>query len=131
MQFGLKFKYWAGKVSRYLLLLLFLGYYSSITQFSHCHIVNGITIVHSHPYKSGNGSGSNGPEHTDKELKIIQLLSDFSTTAVAITFVALAYRFLLREIHVSWTADGYRLASGHCTYSLRAPPFEMPFLVLR
>lgn len=125
MLFGEKLKYWVRKVFRYSLLILFVSYYISITQFTHCHIINGITIVHSHPYKSGKGSNSNGMQHTEKELQVIQFLSEFFTTAVGVTFAALIFRYLLREIPVNPAIEGYSLVSGYCTYSLRAPPYEM------
>ena len=36
------------KLIHLFLLALFLSYYGSITFFSHYHVVNGVTIVHSH-----------------------------------------------------------------------------------
>ncbi len=123
MRFGLKFKYWASKTFRYLLLFLFIGYYGSITLFFHSHIINGVTIVHSHPFNSDNGKDSTNLPHSEKQLLLIQLLSVFFTTAVSITFGALIFRFLLCEIQVEPTTGGYSLLSSYCTYSLRAPPF--------
>ncbi len=35
---------------RFMLLILFVSYYSAITLFYHAHLVNGQIIVHSHPY---------------------------------------------------------------------------------
>ena len=123
MHFGSKHTIWIGKSLSILLLMLFLGYYSSITFFTHTHIVNGVTIVHSHPYKSGQKSGTSNSEHSGKELQIIQLLSDFYTTAVSLSFAVILLRALLYKILVKSTEDGYTGSCGYCTYSLRAPPF--------
>jgi hypothetical protein len=120
---GLKIKYWVGKSLEFLLLLLFLGYYGSITLFPHSHIVNGVTIVHSHPYNPVKGSGSSNPEHTGKELMLIQLLSELFVTAVTISFATLILSFFLFKIEVISTADGYAEPGGYRNYSLRAPPF--------
>lgn len=35
---------------KFLLLILFVSYYSGITLFYHAHMVNGVIIVHSHPF---------------------------------------------------------------------------------
>lgn len=34
-----------------LLLLVFIGYYSSLNLFYHAHLINGQVVYHSHPYK--------------------------------------------------------------------------------
>jgi|WetSurMetagenome_2_1015567.scaffolds.fasta_scaffold201640_2 hypothetical protein len=122
--FGSEFKYFIGKSFRFLLLILFLGYYSSITFFTHSHIINGVTIVHSHPFNSDRGGHPSNSPHSEKQLFVIQLLSEFFTTAVAISIAALVLRSLLNEIPVKSTEDGYAEAGCYCTYSLRAPPFE-------
>jgi len=125
MYLGLKIKYWCGKSLGFLLLMLFLGYYGSITLFPHSHIVNGVTIVHSHPYNTDNGSSSSGLPHTGKELIIIQLLSDLIITALVVVFVLLIVRLLLLDFTVRLTTNGYAEPGGYCNYSLRAPPSEM------
>ncbi len=33
--------------------VLFISYMAGITLFTHSHVVNGVTIVHSHPFKKG------------------------------------------------------------------------------
>ena len=32
---------------------MFISYMAGITLFTHSHVVNGVTIVHSHPFKKG------------------------------------------------------------------------------
>jgi len=129
--FGSKLKYFMGKSLSVLLLILFLGYYSSITFFTHSHIINGVTIVHSHPFNSDKGGDSSGSPHSGKELQIIQLLSDFFTTAVSLSFAVILLRSLLYKIPIKSTEDGFIGSCGYCTYSLRAPPFEFIHSVLK
>lgn len=125
MHLGSKHTNWIGRSLSVVLLILFLGYYSSITFFTHTHIINGVTIVHSHPYKSGPKSGTSNSQHSDKELQIIQLLSDFFTTAVSLSFAVILLLALLYKIPINSKVDGYIGSGGYCTYLLRAPPFEI------
>jgi len=120
--FGSTFKNFIGKSSRYLLLFLFLGYYSSITFFTHSHIINGVTIVHSHPFNTDNGSNKSNPPHNGKELLIIQLLSEFTTTVFAAFFTFFTLRVLLYRIPIFSTKSGFAEPGGYCTFPLRAPP---------
>jgi hypothetical protein len=122
---------WIDKSFRYLLLILYLGYYSSITLFPHAHIINGVTIVHSHPFNSDNGRSASNSPHNGKELQLINLLSEFFTTALSISIAALILRALLYEIPVNFTEDWYAGSVDYCTCSLRAPPIEMPHPVLK
>ena len=110
-----------GKTVNILLLTLFLGYYSSITFFTHSHIVNGVTIVHSHPYKSTGSSDQSGNAHSDKELLVIQFLSEYFTTAAVILFSAMIFRSLLYKILVHSAESGF-LNISYLSYTLRAPP---------
>ena len=59
--------------SAFFLLLVFLCYYSSIRFFSHVHIVNGNSIVHSH------FGGSSEHDHSDSEYTLIDILSEFQS----------------------------------------------------
>ncbi len=122
MNFYSKNTFRTGKTIGILLLMLFLGYYGSITFFTHVHIVDGVAIVHSHPYKSLNGNNRTDNKHTNKELQVIQFLSDFFTTWDTILFSALILRLLLCSIPTKVTEEGYFDSHGFCTYSLRAPP---------
>jgi len=71
MHFGSKHTNWIGNSYRCLLLFLFLGYYSSITFFTHSHIINGVTIVHSHPFNSDKKGDTSTSPHKGKELVVI------------------------------------------------------------
>ena len=61
------------KFQALVLLLLFVCYYSGISLFSHVHIVNGSSIVHSHL-----GSEA-GHEHSDSQYAVIDFLSQFQS----------------------------------------------------
>ena len=50
-------------VCKVLLLLMFLGYYSSLTLFYHPHQINGQIVYHSHPYKKQSPTKT-GEKHT-------------------------------------------------------------------
>lgn len=56
-----------------LLLLLFAAYQTGITAFTHAHYVNGVMIVHSHPFKDGHH------HHTKSQLVVITQLSSYHT----------------------------------------------------
>lgn len=59
-------------------LIVFLGYYCCITLLMHTHVINGVTITHSHPYK---GSPDNpAHEHTTSEIQLISILSQINCT---------------------------------------------------
>lgn len=49
---------------RFLLITLFIGYYSSITLFFHTHMVNGVVIVHSHPFNNSNNNQNPFQSHS-------------------------------------------------------------------
>lgn len=66
------------KYMKWLLPVLFIAYYSSITLFMHAHIENGTTIVHSHPF----GKKSGGVCHHHASLSEIQLFHILSTISV-------------------------------------------------
>jgi len=105
-----------------ILLMLLIGYYGSITLFPHSHRINGISIVHSHPYKSGSGTESQSPLHSTKELQIIQLLTFLFTSVIFLSHVTPLIRIVVYEIPVLTSDTGYAQTSGSFNYSLRAPP---------
>ena len=52
---------------KYFLPLLFLAYWGGVTLFTHSHVVNGVIIVHSHPFKTGH-------QHTESQAETIFFL---------------------------------------------------------
>jgi hypothetical protein len=59
---------------RFLLLILFMGYYSSITLFYHAHLVNGEIIVHSHPFSKTKQGPFQPHSHSSAAYVLIQHL---------------------------------------------------------
>lgn len=57
------------------LLVLFVAYQASITAFTHVHYVNGVIIVHSHPFHGKH-------IHSKTELVVIGRLSTFHSPEV-------------------------------------------------
>ena len=122
MDFYSKNTKWKVKMVVILLLINFLGYYGSIAFFSHVHVVDGVTIVHSHPYKPVNKNNLPDNPHSNKELKVIQFLSDFFTTGAIVVFSALVHRLLLTLLPTLATEGDFIRFTGNFTHSLRAPP---------
>ena len=56
------------------LLLLFATYYVQVNFFVHSHIVNGVTVVHSHMHRSTHHDTDTGG-HSETELTIISSLN--------------------------------------------------------
>lgn len=61
---------------KHFMAILFIAYACSVSFFYHVHIVDGVTIVHSHPYSS-DADGNPGHEHTTSQLQLISVLSSF------------------------------------------------------
>lgn len=104
-------------IMKWFLPVLFISYMVGITLFTHSHVVNGVTIVHSHPFRKGAEHS-----HTTVEFQLIHLLTHVQTTDSGIlpifaSFIALLLCTLL------WRPQ--RIACfAPCTgvVSLRAPP---------
>ena len=73
------------KYLRILLPALFIAYLGCIIAFTHVHIVNGVTIVHSHPFHKTD-DGRPDHEHGYAEFQLLHQLSVLQITGAA--FVA-------------------------------------------
>lgn len=71
---------------RWFLPVLFISYMAGITLFTHSHVVNGVTIVHSHPFKKDSPHS-----HTTVEFQLIHLLNHVVTTGAGIFFLSLQF----------------------------------------
>ncbi|WP_370453470.1 hypothetical protein [Parabacteroides sp. AM08-6] len=63
---------------KWLLPMLFIAYYSSISVFMHVHVEHGTTIVHAHPFKKA----PDGSSHHHASLSEIQLFHLLTTVHV-------------------------------------------------
>lgn len=107
-------------IMRFFLPVLFLTYLVAVTSFTHTHMVNGVTIVHSHPYDKHAKH-----HHTAVEFQLIHLLSIFESDGAG------GFNFLSVFIPIFFFAllvAGYYYninAPYHGIISLRAPPVTL------
>ena len=106
------------KYLRIALPLLFISYLGCLIAFTHVHIVNGVTIVHSHPYQK-NDDGTPKKEHNYAEFQLLHQLSTTQISGAAFAQVLIAAFCVVstRPIY----PDHLRPVLGKV--SLRAPPF--------
>ena len=98
------------------LLLLFSCYYSSISMFSHAHIVNGTSVQHSH---LGGGASH---EHSDSQYALIEILSNFQAESAPVFQQAVAHLYLSEsDICTEYLAPSH-LSDVSSVHSLRGPP---------
>ncbi len=102
-----------------ILLLIFTTYYVNITFFAHSHILNGVTIVHSHFHDKAHAQKGT---HSESELTLISALSDFQSLTAISFFVLPAGLFLLTEV-VRIFSERVIASNPVACISLRAPPF--------
>lgn len=102
-------------IMKYILPLLFIAYLGGITLFTHSHVVNGVIIVHSHPFKGQH-------EHTEVQLETIFNLASFvSSSFPPLPVAATVFLVLLCVLSIPATEciKCVKLRGGIC---LRAPP---------
>ena len=101
---------------RYVLPLLFLMYWGGITLFAHSHVVNGVIMVHSHPFKADH-------QHTQAEAETIFYLGHYAASslpepgpAVRCFFFLLGVLAVPRTVSLSLpqAGDGVRLRAPPC-----------------
>jgi len=112
-----KVKRWILHRMRYFLPILFVSYLASLTLFSHVHVVNGVTIVHSHPYKKGTPH-----QHSLFELIHIQLLSQLTTDGADVALALALFVPSLLCLLSGNRPQAHRLTPYHGVATLRAPP---------
>jgi hypothetical protein len=108
------------KIISLFLLTLFVGYYGSVTLFFHTHVINGVTIVHSHIHAEKHHDTQNGG-HTQQSITLIAQISHFC-------YVDFSGECVLKPLQVckdtACTVPAMQwVASIHLqNLSLRAPP---------
>lgn len=110
------------KYLKIVLPVLFIAYLGCLIAFTHVHIVNGVTIVHSHPYHRSEGKPVNH-EHTFAAFQLLHQLSVVQITGAA--FSAILLNALHVDVHILLFAPVYpdHLIPVLGKLSLRAPPF--------
>jgi hypothetical protein len=89
-----------------------------ITFFQHSHIINGVTIVHSHFH---NDTHTQSGSHGVNELTMISTLSDFQSFQAGLFYIAIGLFVLLGMVGGVIVADRICLRLAF-HFSLRAPP---------
>lgn len=109
-------------VFRFLLLLLFVGYYSSVTLFYHAHLVNGVVVVHSHPVKKSQNSGPyQSHTHNKSAYELIHQLNKTLWENTPEMPSLSGQVVLLNEYSINYTCSF--VISSTCAFAqLRAPP---------
>lgn len=103
-------------------LMIFVCYAGSVSFFFHSHIINGVTIVHSHPYKADE-KGNPTHTHTVSEIQLIRNLSSWYSIGkitVTFTFKALQPYYITETVY---RAESIITGFANYFYLLRAPPF--------
>lgn len=112
-------KYSARKIVSYLLLILFLQYFGSVTLFMHSHEYKGAQITHSHPF---GGSTSKPNQHTENEFMLIQILSDFLITFSIIFIFVEVQKIFHKVIFTKKIKVSLPKLIIICFNGLRSPP---------
>lgn len=100
---------------RFFFPILFILHLGGITLFNHSHVVNGVVIVHSHPY-----SGEHN--HTEKAIETIFFLSEIvSLDGLQSAGIDLPRVFMTGEMIFPVLPEIVRTVM-HEVLSLRAPP---------
>jgi hypothetical protein len=105
-----------------ILLVMFIGHYSSITLFYHTHTVDGVTYCHSHLYWLGKTSVPvQLPQHSEEQQKLIQDYNHITWNSDA--EIPLVEKPLLKLIEVILTPATISISLAGMLFSpLRAPP---------
>ena len=101
--------------SALILLLIFGCYYSGISLFSHTHIVQGSSVVHSH---LGGGTEHN---HSDSQYAVIDILSNFQSECAVEFSCSPTPFFQLSESYAGYEVPSF-LNEVSPVHTLRGPP---------
>ncbi len=109
------------KYLRIALPALFIAYLGCLIAFTHVHIVNGVTIVHSHPYHKTD-DGRPDHEHGYAEFQLLHQLSTIQISGAAfVSLLLAAFLTVLFRLSCNPVYPDY-LVSIQGEPSLRAPP---------
>jgi hypothetical protein len=87
-------KKYTNKIKGSLLLALFLFFFASTIFFNHTHIIDGVTIVHSHPYRH-TGNGLPHHNHSTNGFILINFLASFTAIApIILASVLLLFHYI-------------------------------------
>lgn len=101
-----------------ILMMIFVVYYANICFFYHSHIINGITIVHSHIHSQAHAQTD---AHSSSELTLISVLSSFQTLQAGLCFAGLGVFLFLQARIRPFRKEGMIRKPVACI-ATRAPP---------
>lgn len=99
------------------LLWLFISYTAGITLFYHSHVINGVTIVHSHPFNKDSGH-----THTSIELDIIHQLNHFVSSSPTLPAFSMLFISLFAVLLVAVPTLTNYTTPYFGIYARRGPP---------
>jgi len=101
-------------------IVLFAVYYADITFFEHTHIINGVTVVHSHFYNNNHQKTPSGG-HTTTEITFFAVNSLFQTFQDVLSPVDMTLFLVLCSVFFIPVHTNYSQGFQHFSL-LRAPP---------
>lgn len=117
----LKVKRVLNEISRFFLLILFTGYIGVISFYTHVHVVDGVTIVHSHPFKKA-VPGQPLHSHSPAGFQLIHSVSSFSSTSDVVFQVHFGTYAKAVSAELKKALEFVFLEALPGTLFLRAPP---------
>lgn len=105
---------------RLLLPGLFILYLGSIISFTHVHIINGVTIVHSHLYP--NNADGTQQEHTGTELQLLHQLSTIQQIGSCLADCTVDPCYTFETTLNNQLVFYFHVSKQNKTVQLRAPP---------
>lgn len=104
-------------------LLLLIMYYANISLFCHTHIVNGVTLVHSHFHNRQHHNSDDGGHTVTVITFIVALTESFILTGAGILVLLAILRRAEKILRSGLTIYITKLYYHY--FSLRAPPTKM------
>lgn len=104
--------------------ILFIGYLACIISFTHVHIVNGVTIVHSHPYNKQTNPPSDH-QHTGQQLQLYQQFSSIQAEGDIYCSIQLTPTNVNETILLFPSVNNMFILSPTDAFNLRAPPSNL------
>lgn len=104
--------------------ILFIGYLACIISFTHVHIVNGVTIVHSHPYNKQTNPPSDH-QHTGQQLQLYQQFSSIQAEGDIYCSIQLTPTYVNETILLFPSVNNMFILSTTDAFNLRAPPSNL------
>lgn len=105
--------------TRWFCLVLFTLYAGGMSLFTHTHIINKTTYVHSHPFKQGSMPTH---DHTQKELQLLDQIFKTSLTPDIIPAIdVVGIVALVAEFYPNYYQPGHLIRTA-APRQLRAPP---------